>query len=180
MLHDLSITFKDIPRSEAVEAHIREKADKLNQFFHELISCHVVVSVVQKGQQKGEQHNIHITLNVPGKELVATRNADENMYIAIRDAFENLRDQLQSYREQLQGKVKVHPDVLFGEVARIFEHDQFGFIQGTDGNEYYFNSSHVTSVPFDRVKVGQHVNFISFVGDDGLQAHRVNIRKQAE
>ena len=39
------ITFRDIPPSEAVEAKIRQKVEKLNRFYDRIISCRVIIEV---------------------------------------------------------------------------------------------------------------------------------------
>jgi ribosome-associated translation inhibitor RaiA len=43
MKQPLQITFRDIPRSDALETHIREKADKLDEFYEHIMGCHVVL-----------------------------------------------------------------------------------------------------------------------------------------
>ena len=43
MQQPLEITFRDIPHSDAIEQHIRDKVTKLQQYSNDIISCHVVV-----------------------------------------------------------------------------------------------------------------------------------------
>jgi len=38
----LQITFRNIPRSDALEADIREKAAKLDQFYEKVMACRVL------------------------------------------------------------------------------------------------------------------------------------------
>ena len=45
MQRPVQITFKDIPHSDAVETHIREKAAKLETFYPHIIGCHVTVEL---------------------------------------------------------------------------------------------------------------------------------------
>lgn len=179
MQQPLEITFRDIPHSAAIEQDIREKADKLNQYASEIISCHVVVEQTQKHQHQGKLHNVRITLNLPSKnEIAVTRKQNEDLYVAIRDAFDSLIIKLKDTHQQLRGHVKNHPTLMQGKIVRLFNHDGFGFIENTDGGEYYFNRSNVVSPNFDRLKVGLDVHFIEVVGDDGLQAHRVSASKK--
>ena len=174
MQQPLQITIKDIDHSPAIEQEIRAKIEKLEHYADDIISCHVVVELTQKHQQQGQLHNLHIRLTVPGKELVATRNAHENLWIAIKEASDDMRDQLRRYTEQRRKQVKNHPDVLQGEIARLFE--DFGFILGPDGlTEYYFNDSNVTHSNFSRLSVGTKVHFIEGMGDEGPQARRVSV-----
>lgn len=174
----LQITIKDIESSPAIEDHIREKADKLSHYFEQIISCHIVIELVQKNQNVGKLYRVHITLYAPGKELVATKNRSENLWIAIRDAFDDMYHQLKAYSDQMQRQVKSHAELLHGEVIRKI--DDFGFILGPDGiTEYYFNSTNVVYPNFDKLEVGTPVHFIPFMGDEGPQARRVSAKRHS-
>ena len=43
MKFQLQITTRDVPHSEALESHIRQKAEKLETFYSNIISCRVVI-----------------------------------------------------------------------------------------------------------------------------------------
>ena len=90
----LEITFRDAPHSEAIKEHINEKVTKLEKFSSDLISCHVVLNHENKNQQTGTLYSVHIAMTLPGKELVSTHTSEENMYVAIRDAFNKIQRQL--------------------------------------------------------------------------------------
>lgn len=97
----LQITFRDMERSDALETHIREKADKLEQFFADIVSCRVVVEQAAKHQQQGKPFNVRIDIGVPGKELIVDKQAHEDVYVALRDAFDAAKRQLEDYVRQL-------------------------------------------------------------------------------
>lgn len=97
----LQITYRDIPPSDALDTHIREKAQKLEQLFADIISCRVVIEQPAKNQQQGRPFNIHINLGVPGKEIVVDRQENEDAYVALRDAFDAAKRQLEDYARQL-------------------------------------------------------------------------------
>lgn len=177
MQQPIQVTFKDVDHSASVEEHVREKAEKLNQFNQDIISCHITLDLQQKKQNQGNLYTVHITTSVPGKEFVASHNGDENMYIAIRDAFDNMRDQLKEHTHQLHGKVKTHTEHLNGKVARLFDYDEFGFIHDEDGNEYYFNAGYMNSHSFDSLKIGQSVHFTPDVGREGAVAKKITVRR---
>jgi len=50
----LQITFRDIERSDALETHIREKAEKLETFFEPIMSCRVVVEMPHQHKNQGK------------------------------------------------------------------------------------------------------------------------------
>jgi ribosomal subunit interface protein len=179
MQQKLQITFKDIPRSEAIETQIREHVDKLEQFFQGIISCHVVIEQPQRHQSQGKLYNVLIRVNVPGKELVVTHNQQEDLYVSIRGSFDSMREQLQSHKEQIKGHVKAHSETLHGTVVRLFEEEGFGFIE-RNGDEYYFNSSNVSSPKFDKLEIGSEVSFIEELSGEGPQARRVTAKRNRE
>ncbi|PIZ04779.1 MAG: ribosomal subunit interface protein [Gammaproteobacteria bacterium CG_4_10_14_0_8_um_filter_38_16] len=178
----VQITFRDLPHSDAVKSHLEERVDKLQQFCHNIISCHIVVELSNKNQHRGNLHNTHITITVPGKELVTTRNEMEDMYLSIRSAFDDMTVQLESYVEHIQNKVKNHQTTttMAGKIVRLFNGDGFGFIEGANGIEFYFNANHVLEPNFHKLTVGTPVHFIEGMGTDGPQAHRVKIIEETE
>lgn len=109
----LQIVFRDMSRSDAVEAKIREKAEKLERFCSDIVSCRVVVEPAHRHHYKGNLYHASIDVTVPGAELVANRenhvnHAHEDVYVAVRDAFEAMRRQLEDYERLRRGEVKRH------------------------------------------------------------------------
>lgn len=113
MIHPLQITWRDIPQSDAIESNIREKAEKLDSFFDKIMSCKVLIGAVSKRQHHGNLYNIRIEIEVPDHQIVVSResgedHAHEDIYVAIRDAFDAARRQLQDYASIRRGQVKQH------------------------------------------------------------------------
>lgn len=104
----LQVTLKDMPQSEAVESRIREKAEKLSRFYDRIISCRVVVESPQRHQHQGKLYSVRIDLTVPGAELVANRAQDEDVYVAVRNAFVAITRQLEDFARRQRGEVKTH------------------------------------------------------------------------
>ncbi len=104
----LQVTFRDMSPSEAVETRIREKAEKLERFYDRIISCRVVVETPQRHKHNGKLHRVNIDLSVPGTELVANHAEDEDVYVAVRDAFDAITRQLEEYARKQRGEVKSH------------------------------------------------------------------------
>lgn len=113
MIHPLQITWRDIPQSDAVESNIREKANKLESFFEKITSCKVLVGSISKRHHHGNLYYIRIEIEVPDHQIVVSResgedHAHEDIYVAIRDAFDAARRQLQDYVSIRRGQVKQH------------------------------------------------------------------------
>ena len=104
----MQITIRDIEHSEALETHIREKAQKLDEFFNHIMSCRVVVEMPHKHHHQGKQFNVRIDIGVPGNEIVVNRDHSEDVYIALRDAFNAAKRQLEDYARKVRGDIKTH------------------------------------------------------------------------
>jgi ribosomal subunit interface protein len=104
----LQITIRDIEQSEALETRIRDKAKKLDEFFNHIVSCRVVVEMPHKHQQQGKQFSVRIDIGVAGGEIVVNRDHAEDVYVALRDAFDAAKRQVQEYARKLRGDVKKH------------------------------------------------------------------------
>lgn len=109
----LQITFRHLEPSDAIEADIRDKAQKLERFANDITSCRVVVEAPHKHHHKGRIYTVSIDITVPGDEIVASRHPDkqhahEDAYVAIRDAFNAAQRQLEDYVRERRGKVKSH------------------------------------------------------------------------
>ena len=89
----LQITFRHMDSSDAVAARIRERAEELGRFFDRITSCRVVVECQHPRRQQGNLFRVRVDLKVPGREIVvgrdpAAHHAHEDIYVAIRDAFD--------------------------------------------------------------------------------------------
>ena len=102
------ITIRDMEHSDALETHIRDKVNKLDEFFDRIMSCRVVVEMPHKHHHQGKQFNVRIDIGVPGSELVVNRDHAEDVYIALRDAFDAAKRQLEDYARKMRGDVKTH------------------------------------------------------------------------
>jgi ribosomal subunit interface protein len=93
----LQITMRDIPHSDALESHIREKAAKLEKFYPHIMHCRVTVELPHRHHHQGRLFDVRIDMTVPGGELVINRIVNEDVHIAVRDAFDAAKRQLENY-----------------------------------------------------------------------------------
>jgi ribosomal subunit interface protein len=167
MQTDVQITFRDMEPSDAVAARIRERVAKLEQFHHRITSCRVVVEAAKR-RQKATEYQVHIDLTLPGQELAVSRDHAEkkpadDMYVAIRNAFDALERRLKSMADRRRGEVKAHGAPPHGHVVRLFA--DHGFIATADG-EIYFHRNAVADGAFQQLEVGDEVRF-ALAPDDG-------------
>ena len=103
----LQITSRDFPLTESAEQLIREKAAKLDSIYDQIMGCRVTVETPHSHQNKGNSFNVKIDLTVPGSEMVIKREENEDLYVAIRDAFDAALRKLKEYSaRQKVGKGK--------------------------------------------------------------------------
>ena len=171
----LQLTVRDVPHSDAVEAHIRQKVEKLEEFSGHIISCRVVVEMPHKHSHQGRQFNVRIDIGVPGREIVVNRDHHEDVYVALRDAFDAAKRQLEEHVRLARHDTKTHAAEIVGRVLRLSREEGIGFIAGPDGTEYYFSSVDVVTPRFEQLKEGDEVKFIEEVAGEGMQARRVSV-----
>lgn len=170
----VQITIRDVSLSAALETLIRKRTEKLNQYYDRINSCRVVVELPQKHKHQGKLFNVRIDITVPGrKSLVATRKSDEDVYVAIRNAFDAIERQLEEHARKRHGRVKTHEDELHGHIVRLVPDEGYGFIEGIDGNEYYFSVTNVSYPKFNQLLIGDAVKFGVEMLNDGRQARHI-------
>lgn len=173
----LQITVRDLPHSEALEAKIREKAAKLEEFHPRMTSCRVTVEELRKHHHQGRHFQVKVDVRVPGREVVANLAHHEDVYVALREAFDAVKRQLEETVRVKRGDVKVHEVPLHGRVARLSPQEGIGFILAEDGRELYFSRENVAYPTFDDLAVGTEVQFIEEMAEEGPQAKRISAGK---
>lgn len=114
----LQIHFLDMPRSEAVEAKLRERVEELSHFSSDIQKCEVWVASPHGHHRKGNLYEIRIRVAVPGETIdIGLQPAEEDVYVSIRESFDAARRRLEDYERRRRGKVKTHPRAV-GDRAR--------------------------------------------------------------
>ncbi len=179
MKQPLQIHFLGMAASEAVEAAARSKVDKLERFCSEIMSCRVTIEQTHKHHHQGRPFSVRVDLTLPGHELAVDRVHDEDVYVALREAFDDMKRQVEDAVRRRRGQEKLHPVPLHGEVVRFSDEGQSGFIRTADGDEYYFAADNLAGLPFEHLEIGTQVQFIAEVAAQGRQAKRVSVGKHS-
>lgn len=176
----LEIHFNNMERSEAVEAAIRTRAEKLEQFYGGITSCHVFVDAPHHHHRKGNRYEIRLEVRIPGKELAVNQkpgdvNAHEDIYVAIRDAFDAMERQLKKWKRQVRGEPRGRETPLQGRIAEIHPGEGYGQIATTDHRLVYFHKNSVVGGEFADLKEGDPVELVVQIGESpkGPQASTV-------
>lgn len=178
MQQDPEITFKDVPHSDAVEARVRQHIAELERFHDRITACRVVLAKTTQGQHKGNLYQCRILLLLPGGEIAINRanpksHAHEDIYVAVRDAFEAAIRKLQDHVRRHRGDVKLHEAPPHGRIKSLFP--DHGFVVMPDGQEVYFHRNAVVNGGFDRLEIGDEVRLAVVEGESaaGPQASTV-------
>lgn len=104
----LQITFRHMEPSAAVEARVRERVERLDRYYDRIMGCRVVVESPHRHHHQGKVFHVRVELTVPNGEIVVTRepetnHAHEDVFVAVRDAFDALQRRLQDHARQQRG-----------------------------------------------------------------------------
>ncbi len=175
----LEITFRNAERSDPVEAIVRERVDKLGQFFDHIISCRVTLDVPNRTPHYDVlNHRVNVEISVPGEELVVSSEPNEHenfndIYVTIRNAFDAAEQQLRTYAGRLRETHVKQEDSPYAIVDKMFLDQGYGFLITPDGREIYFHENSVSAPGFDKLNKGDTVRFVESAGDEGPQASMV-------
>jgi ribosomal subunit interface protein len=180
MQEPLQVSYRDVTPSAAIEAAIHERAAKLDEFFGRITGCRVVVESPHRRHHQGRLYHVRVELAVPGRTIVVDRephehHEHEDVYVAIRDAFDAVRRQLEDYVRESRGFTKTHDEPPEGRITRLFLSEGYGFIATSDGREIYFHRNAVLGEPFDCLEVGTAVRFAEEPGEQGPRATSVHV-----
>lgn len=176
----LQISFRNMPPSEAVEASIRRHAEKLEHFTGDIISCRVIVEPAHKHHRQGNLYHVRVDVKLPGTELVTGRERDlhhahEDVYVAIRDAFEAMKRRIEDQVRLRRGQVKHHESMPSGHVTEISPEESAGRIETPDGRSVYFHGNSLIDADFRKLEPGTKVRFAEEMGEQGPRATMVHV-----
>jgi ribosome-associated translation inhibitor RaiA len=105
MQYPVEVVLRGIPQAGALESYVGEQARQLDLVCDRLLSCHVVVEALHRPKQQGAQFSVRLNITLPGTEVVVNREHGEDVYIALRDAFEAAKLQLKDHMRR-QGNIQ--------------------------------------------------------------------------
>jgi ribosome-associated translation inhibitor RaiA/cold shock CspA family protein len=172
----LQVVFRNMEPSATVEAKVRERAEQLERIYDDIMSCRVVIEAHHKHHHQGNLYHVRVDLKAPETEIVASRDpgehhAHEDVYVAVRDAFDAVLRRLQDHARRQRGKVKSHEVPPHGRIAELHVDD--GRIETLDGRLIYFHRNSVLDADFDKLQIGAEVRFVEETGELGPQASTV-------
>ncbi len=176
----LDITFRDMEPTDSVESIVRGRIDKLDEYFRDIMRCEVVIEAPHQHHNTGKLYHVRVHITVPAHTLVASNEANlnhahEDVYVAIRDAFDAMQRQLESHKARQSGETKAHLQTPQGQIVQLFPAMDYGLIDTIDGREIYFHRNSVKNASFDDLTEGNTVEFVEEAGEEGPQASAVRL-----
>ena len=100
----LQITMHQMERSPALDLRIRDSAAKLERLYPRITRCRVAVEQVELHQQQGRHFGVRVEVRAPGhKDVVSSLQHHEDVYVALRDAFDAVRRKLRAVATEPRG-----------------------------------------------------------------------------
>jgi cold shock CspA family protein/ribosome-associated translation inhibitor RaiA len=178
----LEVSFHNIAPSDALKTAIRQHVDRLERHCGHIIGCRVVVEIPHKHHRIGSKTpDVHVVVHVPGREIVVSRELVHagngktavNAYSLLNDAFKVVEQRLKDHRRQVQGEVKPKDVPERGHIAELVAERKYGFIATEDGEQIYFHRNSVADNGFEKLKIGDTVEYAALMSDRGNAATRV-------
>ena len=163
-----TVTFRRMRGTDALDADIRTRLEKLERYCPSLVGARVLVEPLARHHRAGIHYHIRIDLTVPGEEIAITHEASlrptaralagrktrkqdepdpaaKQLGVAIRESFAVARRRLQDYVRRRRRAVKVHAPRPIGRVVRLLPAKACGFLVAEDGREVFRAVDHKTS-----------------------------------
>lgn len=176
----LQLSFRNLDPSAAVETAVRKRVAKLEHVDSSITSCRVSIELAHRHRQKGNLFHVVIDIRTPAGEVAVSRmpddaHAHEDVYVAIRDAFDSAQRRLHDRLRKAQRKVKAHETPPHGTITELWPPDDYGRITDSGGREIYFHRNSIVNADFDDLEIGAEVRFVEEAGDQGPQASSVQL-----
>jgi ribosome-associated translation inhibitor RaiA len=103
MPHPITLTFRHLPHSGALEDRARKLGSRLERFSEQITRCHMTLEGADGRSDARAPYLVKIDLTVPGAQIHADSlrvdgTGHEDIYLALRDAFNNAKRQLLDLR----------------------------------------------------------------------------------
>ena len=98
-----NVTYRDLDTSEALNAIIGKRLQKLERYCNDIQHSRVVLDSPHNHKHKGKEFRATVEIDIKGSPITISQN-DPSIHIAVRDAFDVAERKLKSHSEQLKAK----------------------------------------------------------------------------
>ncbi len=112
MTNEFQVVFHNIDQTAALTDAVQKRINKLERFCDQIITGRVVLDSPHNNHHKGRVYSVGLEIHTPSKEVRVNQeqhdnHAHEDLYVAIRDAFDVAERQLKSV-EKKHRKIPPH------------------------------------------------------------------------
>ena len=107
MTHEFQIVFRNIDQTDALVDAVEKRIHKLERYCDQIITGRVVLDSPHNNHHKGKVYSVGLEIRTPSKEVRVNQeqhdnHAHEDLYVAIRDAFNAAERQLKFNDKRLR------------------------------------------------------------------------------
>ena len=101
MTNEFQIVYHNIDQTEAISEAVQKRIDKLERYCEHIINGRVVLDSPHNNHHKGKVYSVTLEIHTPELEVRVNQDqhdnhAHEDLYVAIRDAFNAAERQFKS------------------------------------------------------------------------------------
>ncbi len=114
MVSDTQVVFRGIDHSQAVADAVQKRLDKLERYSDEIQSLRVTLESPHNHHHKGKVFHVGVEAVIPNHDILVNHDQHDNhshedIYVAIRDAFNALERQIKSIYEKRRHQDRTAP-----------------------------------------------------------------------
>ncbi len=109
MAASVRLAVRGMEHSAALDTQVNERCAKLEQFYSRIKGIDVAVELEQHNKLHGNPFKVRIVLEVPGPDIVINHQHDEDVYIALRDAFDAATRKLKDLASRVRDESRARP-----------------------------------------------------------------------
>ena len=98
---DITVTFRHMEHSDALEAYAKEKVGRLSKYLDSILDAHVILFVEKN------RHTAEVTMNVSGVTING-QETREDMYSALDLVVEKLERQIKKHKDRIMRRRPAH------------------------------------------------------------------------
>lgn len=101
MTNEIQVVFHNLEQTDAINDAVQKRINKLERFCSQIIAGRVVLDSPHNNHHKGRVYSVGVEVHTPEIEVRVNQDqhdnhAHEDLYVAIRDAFDVAERQLKS------------------------------------------------------------------------------------
>ncbi|MBQ86864.1 MAG: RNA polymerase subunit sigma-54 [Gammaproteobacteria bacterium] len=105
MTNDFQIVFHNMDQSTLISDAVNKRISKLQRFCDRILAGRVVLDSPHNNHHKGKVYSVGLEIHTPSKEIRVNQeqhdnHAHEDLYVAIRDAFNAAERQLKAINKK--------------------------------------------------------------------------------